>query len=121
VPLTITGADRKVHRFTVEVAATPQDQQRGLMFRESLAPDQGMIFPYSPPINASFWMKNTLIPLDLLFIRADNTVARIEQNAVPLSLDPIVAGEPVVAVLEIAGGRSGELGIASGAKVDWPH
>lgn len=90
-----------------------------MMFRESLAPDRGMIFPYTPPVEASFWMKNTLIPLDLLFIRSDGVIARIEQNAVPLSLDPIGAGEPVVAVLEIAGGRSDELGIAAGAKVDW--
>ena len=121
VPLTITSPDGKSHGFTVEIAASPQEQERGLMFREALAPDRGMIFPYAPPVNASFWMKNTLIPLDMLFIRADGTVARIEANAVPLSLDPIPAGEPVAAVLEIAGGRSAELGIDAGAKVDWKH
>jgi uncharacterized membrane protein (UPF0127 family) len=64
-------------------------------------------------------MKNTLIPLDMIFIRADGTVARIEANTVPLSLEPVPAGEPVAAVLELAGGRSAELNIGPGAKVDW--
>jgi len=91
------------------------------MFRQALGPAQGMIFPYDPPQPASFWMKNTLIPLDMIFVRADGTIARIEANAVPLSLDPVPAGEPVAAVLEIAGGRSAELGIGPGDKVDWPR
>jgi len=119
LPLTITAADGRTHRFTVEVARTPEQQSQGLMNRESLAPDRGMIFPYEPPVVASFWMKNTLIPLDMIFIRADGTIARIEANTVPLSLDPVAAGEPVAAVLELAGGRSAELGIAPGAKVKW--
>jgi len=70
---------------------------------------------------ASFWMKNTLIPLDMIFIRADGTIARIEANTAPLSLDPVAAGELVGAVLELAGGRSAELGITAGAKVEWPR
>ena len=119
MPLTITGADGHVHRFTVEVARTPQEQAQGLMNRQSLAPDRGMIFPYDPPAAASFWMKNTLIPLDMLFVRADGTIARIEENTAPLSLDPVAAGEPVAAVLELAGGRSSELGITAGARVEW--
>jgi len=119
VPLTITTASGKAHRFTVEVARTPEQQAQGLMNRESLGPDRGMIFPYEPPVAASFWMKNTLIPLDMIFIRADGIIARIEANTVPLSLDPVAAGEPVAAVLELAGGRSAELGIAPGAKVEW--
>ena len=119
VPLTITTAGGKTHRFTVEVARTPEEQNQGLMNRQSLAPDRGMIFPYEPPVAASFWMKNTLIPLDMIFIRADGIIARIEANTVPLSLDPVAAGEPVAAVLELAGGRSAELGIAPGAKVEW--
>ena len=121
VPLTITTAEGRAHRFTVEVARTPEQQQQGMMHRQALAPDRGMIFPYDPPQPASFWMKNTLIPLDMIFIRADGTIARIEANAVPLSLDPVPAGEPVAAVLELAGGRSAELGIAPGAKVEWPR
>ena len=80
-----------------------------------------MIFPYEVPTAASFWMKNTLIPLDMIFIRADGTVARIEANTAPLSLDPVAAGEPVRAVLELPGGRAAELGITPGAKVEWPR
>ena len=120
VPLTVTTTSGKAHRFTVEVARTEAQQAQGLMNRQSLAPDRGMIFVYDAPVAASFWMKNTLIPLDMIFIRADGTVARIEANTVPLSLDPVAAGEPVGAVLELAGGRAAELGITPGAKVDWP-
>ena len=119
VPLTITTAAGKVHRFIVEVARTEPQQAQGLMNRQTLAPDRGMIFPYATPTMAAFWMKNTLIPLDMIFIRADGTIARIEANTVPLSLDPVPAGEPVGAVLELAGGRSAELGIAAGDKVSW--
>ena len=121
VPLTVTTTGGKAHRFTVEVARTAEEQAQGLMNRQSLAPDRGMIFPYAVPIAASFWMKNTLIPLDMIFVRADGTVARIEANTAPLSLDPVAAGEPVGAVLELAGGRAAELGITAGAKVDWPR
>jgi uncharacterized membrane protein (UPF0127 family) len=119
VPLTITTAAGKVHRFIVEVARTEAQQAQGLMNRQTLAPDRGMIFPYATPTMAAFWMKNTLIPLDMIFVRADGTIARIEANTVPLSLDPVPAGEPVGAVLELAGGRSAELGIAAGDKVSW--
>jgi uncharacterized protein len=120
VPLSIkSGA--KVHKFTVEVARTEADQARGLMFRDKLADDAGMIFPISPQRVASFWMKNTLIPLDMIFIRADGTIARIAAETVPYSLEPVSSGEPVAAVLEIRGGRAGELGIAENDKVDWPR
>ena len=118
IPLTIRSGAR-THRFIVEVVRTPEEQATGMMHRQSLAPDRGMLFPYDPPHNASFWMKNTLIPLDMLFIRADGSIARIEANAVPLSLEQVVAGEPVAAVLELAGGRAAELGIAPGDKVEW--
>jgi len=121
VPLTVTTTAGKKHRFTVEVARTEAQQAQGLMNRESLAPDRGMIFPYDPPVAASFWMKNTLIPLDMIFIRSDGTIARIEANTAPLSLDPVAAGEVVGAVLELAGGRSAELGITPGARVEWPR
>ena len=116
--LTIHSGSKR-HHFIVEIARTPQEQATGLMNRQSLAPDRGMIFPYDPPQLASFWMKNTLIPLDIIFIRADGGIARIAANTVPLSLEPVVAGEPVAAVLEIAGGRSAELGIREGDRVDW--
>ena len=121
VPLTVTTTSGKTHRFIVEVARTVDEQAQGLMNRQTLAPDRGMIFPYDVPTPASFWMKNTLIPLDMIFVRSDGTVARIEANTAPLSLDPVPAGEPVIAVLELAGGRSAELGITAGAKVAWPR
>ena len=91
------------------------------MFRDRLAGDAGMIFPMNPPRVASFWMRNTLIPLDMIFIRADGTIARIAARTEPYSLEPISSGEPVAAVLEIKGGRSAELGIADDDRVDWPH
>jgi uncharacterized membrane protein (UPF0127 family) len=90
------------------------------MFVRSLAPDRGMIFPYDPPQQVSFWMKNTLIPLDMIFIRADGTIARIA-TAKPLDETPVPGGEPIAAVLEIAGGRAAELGIRMGDTVEWPH
>lgn len=118
VPLTIR-TDSAEHRFTVEVARTPEEQARGLMFRESLAPDRGMIFPMTPPRYASFWMKNTLIPLDMIFIRADGTISSIEPMTVPHSLTPVSSLEPVAAVLEIPGGRAAELGIEAEDRVEW--
>ena len=117
VPLTIKSSTG-THRFIAEVARTPDEQQRGMMFRESLAPDRGMIFPYDPPQPASFWMENTLIPLDMIFIRADGTIARIA-TAEPLSQELVPSGEPVAAVLEIAGGRAAQLGIKAGDRVEW--
>ena len=108
------------HFFTVQVAATPEEQQQGLMFFRSLGADQGMIFPYDPPQPVSFWMHNTLIPLDMVFIRADGTIARIA-TAKALDDTPVPAGEPVAAVLEIRGGRAAELGIRAGDRVDWPR
>jgi uncharacterized protein len=119
VPLTVTTASGKVHRFTVEVARTPEEQTRGLMERQSLAPDRGMVFPYEPAQPVAFWMKNTLIPLDIIFISPGGRILRIEANTVPLSLDPVGSGDAVEAVLELAGGRSAELGIAAGDKVEW--
>jgi uncharacterized membrane protein (UPF0127 family) len=117
VPLTIHSSNGE-HRFTVDVAATPEQQQRGLMFVRSLAPNRGMIFPYDPPQAVAFWMKHTLIPLDMIFIRADGTIARIA-TAKPLDETSVPSGEPVVAVLEIRGGRSAELGVREGDRVDW--
>mgnify|MGYP000300360119 FL=1 len=119
VPLDIRTAGGKIYSFKVEVARSESEQARGLMFRDALAPDGGMIFPMNPPRPASFWMKNTVISLDLIFIRPDGTIARIAAEAVPYSLEPIDSGEPVSAVLEIAGGRAAELGISEGDKVRW--
>jgi uncharacterized membrane protein (UPF0127 family) len=120
VPLTINSANGK-HRFTVEVARTPEEQAQGLMFRKSVPPDRGMIFPYDPPVQVSFWMKNTLVPLDMVFIGPDGKIGRIAANTTPMSLDPVASIDPVSAVLEIAGGRAAELGLREGDKVDWPR
>jgi uncharacterized membrane protein (UPF0127 family) len=119
VSLTIRSATG-IHPFTVQVAASPAEQERGLMFRRSLRRDEGMIFPYDPPQAVAFWMRNTLIPLDMIFIRADGTIARIA-TARPLDETPVPAGEPVAAVLEIGGGRAAELGIREGDLVRWAH
>ena len=119
VPLQIRSAGG-THNFKVEVAATAEQQATGLMFVERLRPDEGMVFPYTPPRPASFWMKNTLIPLDMIFVRADCSIARIAVNTVPHALDPVGVEEPVAGVIEIAGGRSAELGISEGDCVSWP-
>ena len=117
VPLTVTSATG-IHRFTVDVAASYEQQERGLMFVKALAPDRGMIFPYDPPQPVAFWMHNTLIPLDIIYIRPDGTIARIA-NAKPLDDTTLPSGEPIALVLEIAGGRAAELGIKPGDQVEW--
>jgi len=109
----------------VEVAATPAEQQHGLMYRSELPSGGGMLFtPYPPtgggPAPAQFWMKNTPASLDIVFIRADGSIANIAENTVPFSEDKVASEGPVVAVLEIRGGRAAELGIDAGDRVSWP-
>lgn len=119
VPLTVHTADGRAHRFRVEVARTDAEQRIGMMFRRSVAPDHGMLFPYARPERLSFWMRNTLIPLDIIYVRLDGTIARIV-NARPLDETPLPAGEPVIAALEIGGGRAAQLGIRPGDRVVSP-
>jgi len=112
------------HVFKVDVARTAAEQQRGLMYRTDIPADGGMLFaPYpaggGAPREASFWMKDTPTSLDIIFIRADGTIARIAENTVPLSEAQVPSGEPVAAVLEILGGKAAELGISPGDKVSW--
>jgi hypothetical protein len=116
---TISTGERKVV-LRVEVARTDAQRQQGLMNRRSLGRDAGMVFQFPRATSGAFWMKNTLIPLDMIFIRADGTIARIAANTTPGSLQPVPAGEPVVAVLELRGGRAAELGIRAGDRVEWP-
>lgn len=118
VPLTITQAG-KVHRFKVEVAATPAEQQKGMMFRTRMGTDEGMVFPFPQPREASFWMRNTVIPLDLIFVAPDGRIANIAANAVPYSESHLTSAGPVKAVLELNGGRAAELGIVAGDRVEW--
>ena len=104
-------------KFQVEVAADPDSQEKGLMFRKSMAPDAGMLFDFHKPDFQTFWMKNTILPLDMIFIRADGTISSIAPNATPQSETPIPSYEPVRAVLEINGGRAAQLGILPGDHV----
>lgn len=108
------------HEFQIEVAKTDRQKEKGLMFRESLAPDAGMLFIYDEPQHVSMWMKNTLIPLDMLFIDRERKVVRIARNTTPRSLASIPSGQIVWAVLELRGGRSAELGIREGSRVTYP-
>ena len=103
--------------FTVQIAADAISQERGLMFRRDLPPDAGMLFDFHQEQRVAFWMKNTPLPLDMLFIKADGTVSSIEPNAIPYSTDTIPAAEPVRAVLEINGGQAHALGIKPGDRV----
>lgn len=114
--------------FDAEVAGTVAEQAKGMMYRTNLPAGAAMLFwPYpaatdgkpKPPQVANFWMKNTPSPLDIIFIRADGTIAHIAENAVPFDETPLSSGEPVAAVLEVRGGRAAELGIGEGDKVAW--
>lgn len=107
-------------RFTVEIADTAQTRAQGLMHRPSMPKTAGMLFVYDRPQRASFWMENTLIPLDMIFIDPTGTVTRVHENAVPLDRTPIDGGGNVLYVLEINGGLSDTLGIAPGSEVRHP-
>ena len=109
----------KAHRFIVEVARTGPEQETGLMNRPAMAADHGMIFPYSPAQGVAFWMKNTMIPLDMIFVAPGGKILRIEADAVPYSLEPVPSGGDIEAVLELNGGRAASLGINDGDQVDW--
>ncbi len=108
---------RGVVLIEVEVARTPEQRTTGLMYRKSLPDRQGMLFDFEADQYVSMWMKNTFIPLDMLFIRADGSIARIAENTTPHSENTISSGEPVRAVIEIGGGEARKLGIAAGDKV----
>ena len=117
--LTIVSAGGP-HKFTVELATTPGQMEQGLMFRKSLPPDAGMLFDYRAPSMASMWMKNTLIPLDMLFVDQQGRIINIHERAVPGSLDPIAAMAPARAVIELNGGTAAHLGIKPGDRVIYP-
>jgi hypothetical protein len=116
-PLSIVSGAR-VHAFKVEVADTDATRNAGLMFRQSLGPRRGMLFDYGEiRVGVAFWMKDTLIPLDIIFIDGAGRIVRIETMATPKSEEPIPAGAPVRAVLELAGGTASRLGIGAGDSV----
>jgi uncharacterized membrane protein (UPF0127 family) len=103
--------------FQVEIVREERDRNRGLMFRQSLPDNGGMLFDYDPPQEVAFWMKNTYIPLDIIFIDATGRIIRIAENTTPLSLEPIPSGGVARGVLEIKGGQSAKLGIKAGDRV----
>jgi uncharacterized protein len=106
-----------VHAFNVELATNDSERERGLMFRKSLPEGQGMLFDFKNDREVSFWMHNTLISLDMIFIAGDGRIANIVQNAKPLSDDMIPSRAPVRAVLEVIAGTVQKLGIAPGDRV----
>jgi uncharacterized membrane protein (UPF0127 family) len=108
------------HVFGVEMALTPEEQARGLMFRRELPEKQGMLFDFKREQPTSFWMKNTYIPLDMIFIRADGRILNIAENTVPLSEALVSSTGPVRAVLEVIAGTTKKLGIAAGDRVVHP-
>jgi len=109
-----------VHPFAVEMAVTPEEQSKGLMFRKELPEGQGMLFDFRRDQEATFWMKNTYVPLDMIFIRADGRIHRIAANTTPLSEALVSSGGPVRAVLEVVAGTAKKLGIAPGDQVAHP-
>lgn len=109
-----------VHVFSVEIADNDAERAKGLMYRKDLPEGQGMLFDFHREQEVSFWMQNTYIPLDMVFIRADGRILRIAENTEPLSTKLIPSGGPVRAVLEVIGGTTRKLGIAPGDRVASP-
>lgn len=107
-------------RFTVEIADDPETRALGLMFREDMAASAGMLFIYERPQRLAFWMRNTLIPLDIIFLDPQGVVARVHSNAVPLDETPIPGGDGLLGALEINGGLAHRLGISIGSEVRHP-
>jgi len=108
------------HAFTIEWAVTPDERERGLMYRKTMPRDHGMLFDFQTEQSVAFWMRNTYLPLDMLFIDAAGTVKRIERKATPLSDRVIPSGAPIRYVFEINGGRADALGISEGDTVSIP-
>jgi uncharacterized membrane protein (UPF0127 family) len=115
--LVITTHDGKQHVFNVEMALSPDQQETGLMFRKTVAPDGGMLFDFGPSHDIQMWMKNTIAPLDMVFINANGSVRSIAENTVPESLATIDSRGPVRATLELAAGTTAKLDIRVGDKV----
>ena len=110
----------RTYKFRVWVASTEPRREQGLMWVRKLEPHHGMLFVFEQPQLASFWMKNTLIPLDMLFIAPDGRVIRLAANTTPLSLAPVASLGIVKGVLELAGGTAAQLGLAVGDRVRHP-
>ena len=114
----LVTSDGKVHELTVELAVDPDQREQGLMFRRSMAPDHGMLFDFGETRRVMMWMKNTYLPLDMLFIDNKGTVRTIREDAVPLSEAIIDSGEPVAFVLELNAGAVQRLAIRAGDRLE---
>lgn len=117
--ISIETAEGARYGFQIELAETAGQQQQGLMFRRSMASDAGMLFIYRPRQRVSMWMKNTVLPLDMLFISEKGRIVKIVERTVPLSLTTISSDRPVRAVLELNGGTVSRLGISTGDRVHY--
>jgi hypothetical protein len=118
--LQIATPDARLHKFSIWVADNDARRARGLMFVRELGDDEGMLFIYPEVQPVNMWMKNTYVPLDMLFVRADGRIERIAQNTTPHSLETIGSGNPVRAVVEIKAGSAARLKIRPGAQVIHP-
>ena len=107
-------------RFSIELADDEAERAKGLMFRESMAKNAGMLFIYPAPKPVAFWMKNTVIPLDMIFLDKTGTVKRVHSMAKPYDTSPIFGGDDILAVLEINGGLAKVLGITEGSEMQYP-
>lgn len=116
--LVIVTKDGARHEFNVEMALSPEQQTVGLMFRTSVPADGGMLFDWGVPRDSTMWMRNTVSPLDMLFINDDGTIRRIAEDTVPQSLAMIESRGPVRATLELAAGTAKRLGIRVGDRVE---
>lgn len=118
-PVTVVTASGPV-TFQTEIAATEPEREAGLMFRKTMASDAAMLFDFGTPRPVAFWMKNTYLPLDMIFIAADGTISAIAKQAAPLSETIISVNDPVLAVLEVNGGTADRIGLKQGDKVKHP-
>ena len=116
----VLETDSGKHSYAVEIADSPGERAKGLMFRRSLPETSGMLFLYDAPQRIGMWMRNTYIPLDMIFINADGTVHRIETNTEPFSTEVIRSGGEVAAVLELNAGQAAKTGLKPGDRVVFP-
>ncbi|MDQ0316429.1 DUF192 domain-containing protein [Amorphus orientalis] len=117
----VVVTDDARHEFTIEIADDPMERAQGLMFREEMAPDHGMLFDFAREQPASFWMKNTPLSLDMIFAKADGTIVRIAEDTTPFSTDSVPSGEPVRFVFEVLAGTSDRLDIEPGDRIEHPR
>ena len=117
IPVTVTSGD-ETFTFMSELADSVEAQRRGLMFRTEMGENEGMIFPYDAPDNLGFWMRNTVLPLDIIFIGPDKRILNVAEG-VPYNETSVTSDGPAIAVLELNQGRAEELGIAAGDLVEW--